>query len=343
MYYRPLPVDPIHLKNTLYKAPVTKIEDPALGQLFREQLENLDRQIDMLRDRNTPRFMCSSIQVYGEVDDNLLQLAEGILKIVPSRTRNNSEGTVNAEAFARLAMDEIKMYREIHPELKATAQVRDDIIGALVSRGNLLINSSMKLTPGRAKALINHEVGTHVLTYANGRAQPFHQLYSGLAGYESLQEGIAVLSEYLVGELNASRLRLLAARVVAVHRMLAGMNFVENFHELTGKYHFTQRTAFGIVLRTYRGGGLTKDAVYLGGLRDIIEYLQKGGDLESLYVGKVSLSHLPVIRELQWRKVLKPPPLLPRYLTLPGTQEKLQQIGSGLTLLEVVKRIRERK
>jgi uncharacterized protein (TIGR02421 family) len=297
----------------------------------------------MLRDRNTPRFKYSSIQVYGEVDDDLRELSEEILRILPSRDRDNVESTVDAHTFARAAMGEIEQYRKIHPALKATVQVRDDIIGAMVSRGNLLISSSMKLTPGRMTALLNHEVGTHVLTYANGRAQPFQQLYSGLAGYESLQEGLAVLGEYLVGELSTSRLRLLAARVAAVQRMLAGMDFVENFHELTGRYHFTQRIAFGIVLRTYRGGGLTKDAVYLGGLRDIFEYLQKGGELSSLYIGKVGLSHLPVIRELKWRKVLIPPPLLPRYLALPGPKEKLEQISGGLELLEVVKRMRKGK
>ena len=342
LHYRPLPVDPIILKRNLYNAPVTRIEDPALAQLFREQLEDMDRQIDLLRNRNTPRFLYSSIQIYGEVDEDLLKLAEGILLHLPSRGRNNTEASIDARAFAALARAEIEGYRKLHPGLKSTVQVRDDIVGLLVSRGNLLVSSSTKLSPGRVKALLNHEIGTHVLTYANGRAQPFQQLYSGLAGYEALQEGVAVLSEYLVGELRASRMRLLAARVVAVRNMLDGMDFVGNFHELTNKFHFTQRTAYGIILRTYRGGGLTKDAVYLRGLRDVFEYLQKGGTLEPLYIGKVSLSHLPVIRELQWRKVLKPPPLLPRFLSENEPQERLADIRGGLALLDIVKKMRRR-
>jgi len=343
LHYRPLPVDPISLKISLYKAPVTRIEDPALAQMFREQLEDLDRQIDMLRDRNTSRFLCSSIQVYGQVDEKLLELAKGILELLPSRRRNNSEATLDARAFAALASAEIDGYRKLHPDLKARVQVRDDIVGLLVSRGNLMISSGIRLSPGRTRALLNHEIGTHVVTYANGRAQPFQQLYSGLAGYESLQEGVAVLSEYLVGELSASRLRLLAARVVAVRNMLDGMNFVENFHELTGRYNFNQRTAYGIILRTYRGGGLTKDAVYLRGLRDVFEYLQKGGDLEALYIGKVSLSHLPVLRELRWRKILKPPPLLPHFLNENEPRERLANIQKGLALLQIVKKMRRRQ
>ncbi|MGD8352668.1 MAG: DUF1704 domain-containing protein, partial [Pseudomonadota bacterium] len=93
LHYRPLPVDPITLKTGLYKAPVTRIEDPALAQLFREQIEDLDRQIDMLRDRNTERFLQSSMKVYGAVDENLLHLAQSILNILPSRTRNNNGPT----------------------------------------------------------------------------------------------------------------------------------------------------------------------------------------------------------------------------------------------------------
>ena len=46
-------------------------------------------------------------------------------------------------------------------------------------------------------------------------------------------------------------------------------------------------------LRVYRGGGLTKDAIYLRGLRDLLAYLSAGHDLEPLYVGKIALEHVP--------------------------------------------------
>ena len=94
----------------------------------------------------------------------------------------------------------------------------DDVTGLMVSRGSLLVSSRMRIPVSRAEALIQHEVGTHVLTYYNGKAQPFRQLYSGLAGYESLQEGLAVLAEHLVGALlaaDAARLHLVYAANLA--------------------------------------------------------------------------------------------------------------------------------
>ena len=38
-----------------------------------------------------------------------------------------------------------------------------------------------------------------MLTYFNGKLQPFHQLQCGFAGYDELQEGLAVLAEFFSG------------------------------------------------------------------------------------------------------------------------------------------------
>ncbi len=57
LHYRPLPAEPVVLKRKLYRAPVERIEDPALAMIFREKLDEIDRQITMLQDRNTDRFL----------------------------------------------------------------------------------------------------------------------------------------------------------------------------------------------------------------------------------------------------------------------------------------------
>ena len=91
-------------------------------------------------------------------------------------------------------------------------------------------------------------------------------------------------------------------------------------------------------MRTYRGGGLTKDAVYLKGLCDILKYLGEGGELEILFVGKLATHHIPIIRELQWRGVLGPPPMLPRYLSQPAARAKLEQLHGGYSVLDLVRK-----
>jgi uncharacterized protein (TIGR02421 family) len=188
----------------------------------------------------------------------------------------------------------------------------------------------------RVNALLQHEVGTHLVTRFNGSRQPIKQLEVGLAGYDGLQEGLAVLAEYLVGGLSRLRMRILAARVVAARRMVEGATFIETFRLLDGEYQFSQRTAYTIAMRTYRGGGLTKDAVYLRGLLQILKYLREGGELEPLYLGKIASAHLPFVAELRMRKVIKPPALRPRYLDDPAAVEKIARLRKGMTVLELL-------
>lgn len=339
---RPLKLDPALAKRRLFRIPIERIEDPTIGQLFRDQQIDLDRKITMLGDRGTPQFLYGSLQLYGGIDDSLLNLAYEVLNRVPSRSRDESpKGAADAETFAIRAEQEIEHYRNLYPEVHAKVKIRTDVAGLMVSRGNLLIGADTKVPRARIEALVAHEIGTHIVTYVNGRAQPFRQLYVGLPGYDELQEGLAVLSEYLVGGFSRPRLRLLAARVVAVARMVEGASFVEVFRELDRAYDFAQRTAFTIAMRVFRGGGLTKDAVYLRGLVGLLAYLREGGALEPLLVGKLGPDHVPIIEELQWRKVLVSAPLRPRYLDDPAAAERLANIRNGMTVLDLVKGTRK--
>ena len=334
--YRPLPVDPALLKRQLYAIPLERIEGPVIAQIFREKQEELDRKIGMLNDRGSRRFLWGSLQLYSGHDKPTYETALDLLNRLPPHSRDDSaEGYTDAEAFARRAADEIAYYRTIHPEISSEIEVRKDISGLMVSRNKLLIGKSIKVPVVRLEALIQHEVGTHLLTYVNGKSQPFKQLYSGLAGYEEFQEGLAVLAEYLAGGLTRPRIRLLAARVIAVRLLIDGASFVETYRELNRTFGFAQRTAFMVTMRTFRSGGLTKDAVYLKGFLNLIQNIKKGEELDPLFVGKIGAAHIPIVKELQWRKVLHPAPLRPRYMLDPKFPERLAKLKS-LNIMNVL-------
>jgi len=337
-FYRPLPIEPILIKRQLFHIPIERVEDPALAQLFRSQQIEMDRKLSMLSERGTERFKYGSLQLYGGVDDQLRAAAEAILFQFPPRTRDESKGgVVDATTFAKRVEQRIEYYRQIYPRVFSKAKVCDDVAGLMVTRGHLLINKTIKIPSSRVEALIAHEVDTHIVTYYNGLAQPFRQLYVGLPNYDELQEGLAVLAEYLVGGLNRPRLRLLAARVVAAKSMIDGASFIDVFRKLNDTYSFEQKTAFTITMRIFRSGGLSKDAVYLRGLLNLLEYLKEGGELEPLYIGKFGMEHLPLIKELQARKILTPPPLRPHFLDDPKSQERIKLLLSGnMTVLDLV-------
>jgi uncharacterized protein (TIGR02421 family) len=205
----------------------------------------------------------------------------------------------------------------------------------IVTHGQLMIGADVSIPVGRADALLQHEVGTHMLTYYNGRAQPLRLLSEGLPGYEETQEGLSVLAEYLTGGLDVERIRIIAARVIAVRALIAGAGFVEAFRLISGR-GLAAHSAFSIVVRVYRGGGLTKDADYLRGLAGILRYAGDGGDLTRLFIGKLSIAQLPVIEELLARGVLVGPRILPRYLGRARTRERLDALRNGVTVLQLI-------
>jgi uncharacterized protein (TIGR02421 family) len=337
-YYRPIPIDPTLLKRQLYLIPVERIEDPTLSYLFRQKQDELDRQITLLSDVDTPRFLPESLQIYGGVSDWLLQHAQELLDRVPTRSGSGSiRGQLSATEFAKRAQQELGYYQQQCPDFSATVAVRDDLYaGMMVSGTQLLIGGKTRVPRRRVEALLQHEIGTHLVTRYNGHQQPFQQLEVGLAGYDGFQEGLAVLAEYLVGGLSPYRMRVLAARVVAAHYLLEEASFVDTFRALNRNLVFSQRTAYTIAMRIYRGGGLTKDAVYLRGLLQILRYLREGGALEPLYIGKVASAHLPLIRELSEREIIKPPALRPRYLESEEAQRKIERLRGGMKLLELL-------
>lgn len=336
-HYRPRNFDPNLLKRRLFAIDIERVDDPTLGDLFREKREEIDRQLTMLIDRGSRNFLYGSLQLYGPVDSKLMATALEILDQSPDHAPDDiTGGTVTAAKFAKRAEREIALFRKKLPAIGSRVIVTKEVAGLMVSRGNMLIGESTRVSLARLEALIQHEVGTHVLTYWNARQQKLRLLSEGLAGYDELQEGIAVLCEHLVGGLNMGRLRLLAARVAAAHCIQNGAGFVETFNHLHDDHGFEERTAYRITSRIYRSGGLTKDAVYLRGLVSILDYLAMGGDFETLLVGKMGRQHVSIVRELRLRQVVQPPALLPSFLKRAETRDRFKQLALGMTPLQLI-------
>ena len=331
-HYRPRTMDPTLLKRALYRIPIETIDDPALGDLFTLKRDELDEQISLLHKRDTPQFLYGSIQLFGTIDDSLLKTAKNLLNTLQRSVKTTETAAYNAREFSRKADETLEHYRGQDPAFKGRVEVRDDITGILVSHGNFLIGNDAKVPESRLNAALSHEVETHVLTYHNGRQQAFCQLYAGLAGYEELQEGLAVLSEYLVGGLTPDRLLTLAARVVAVDSIIKGADFIETFRLLNKEYGLSSYSAYYTTMRVYRGGGYTKDMIYLRGLIRLLDLVQDLKTPELLFVGKISFDAFHLIEELYWRNIIKKPALLPRYLDSDTAQHKLQKLKSSAGL-----------
>ncbi len=128
----------------------------------------------------------------------------------------------------------------------------------------------------------------------------------------------------------------MAARVTTVARMLKGDAFPDAFSRLVETHGFEVESAFSLVMRIYRGGGLTKDAIYLRGLVEALAHFRDAADLETLWAGKMGRDHLPMIRELLFRGILSPAALTPRFLSFPTSKKRLAKLRETRAVLNLI-------
>lgn len=321
------------MRARLLALPVARIESPLLEAVLAGKQLEVERMLELVRLRGSDGFMAASVELFGGVEAGLLALARDILdQVAPGEPL---EADTGVDAVVAAVEDEVSWYRAQAPDF-ALEVVVDADTGSLmmVSHGRLYLDARLRLPHARLQPLVQHELGTHVLTRYNGLRQPLRQMAVGLAGYEPLQEGLAVLAEYFAGYLPGERLRVLAARVVAAGMALAGERIPAIFGRLHEEHGFSTTDAFDIAVRARRGGGLTKDAVYLRGLQDLLAHLRGGGAFAPLFAGKFALAQLPVIGRLAAAGWVVPPALLPRYACADGFPQALERCR-GLAACEL--------
>jgi uncharacterized protein (TIGR02421 family) len=332
--YRPLTVDPDIAKRELYSIDLDALEDPMLEQLLGEKRREIDAQLTMLATRNTPAFRPASMFLYGSVEAPLLADAHAILA---SSSKDRPRGpTVGSSEVAEAARTLAASYAAADPAFAPDIQVRDDVAGLLVSGRKLLIASDAIMPRHRLDALLAHEVSIHLLTYFNGAAQGLTIFRTGLAGYEGIQEGLGVFAEWASGGLTRSRLRLLAARVVAVEAMLKGAAFLDVYRGLHRDHGFSRKGAFGIAARVFRSGGLAKDAIYLRGFREVIALVRAGASLEPFWLGKIASRHAPAIEELLQRGLVQAPRFIPLFLARDAAKQRIAALREADSLEDVL-------
>ena len=160
----------------------------------------------------------------------------------------------------------------------------------------LIINKNHTFSEIEMGVLSNHEIGVHIVTTMNGLLHPLKIFRHGFPNNEETQEGLAVFSEYMSGNLTVKRLKELAYRVLSVDSLAKGYSFSKTFRLLHTTYDLNKNKAYYITTRAHRGGGFTKDYLYLTGLKKVYDYYKQGKDLGLLLTGKVSLEFVEDIQ-----------------------------------------------
>lgn len=323
--YRQLRLDPYEFREKLYRLPVSQIQDPLLRALYRGVVDSYATKVEMLTTVGTPQFIYNSLRYYGEPNtkdiDNALFLLHAA-KLPEELANDDRYSAGEAKIMFEQAAERFELQCKVGLSSRLVAKAMVDN-----SKKTLLLNRNANLTMLEINALIHHELGVHMVTTANALAQPLKLFRLGLPGNTYTQEGLAILSEYLSGNLDLNRLKQLSLRVLAVKMMLDGKDFCGTYRRLTDDYSIDKEDAFNLTMRVYRGGGFTKDYLYLSGFRDVTK-LYRNRNILPLLIGKTDTHSLPTLDSMLERGILNQP----KYIT-PALKENLYQENPVLDYL----------
>ena len=304
--YRPLKLDPYEFKEQLYRLPVGKIQDPIVKDLYRKVIDSYATKIELITQIGRDAFLYNSLRYYGEPDHNDIKNATFLLHA--RETEPAAKKDISAEQaipYFEQAIATMGLPCSVALSTKLVAKAMVDN-----SKRLLLLNSSAMLSKLDINALIEHEIGVHLLTTLNAEQHALKVLHLGLPGNTYTQEGLAIFREYQSGHINLTRLKVLALRVIAVNMMLKGERFYQVYEYLMDSGILSLNEAFSLATRVFRGGGFTKDHLYLKGFTDVVQLAQQR-KLDNLYLGKTGLAQLDALDILVEQGVLQAAKYLP--------------------------------
>lgn len=289
-------------KRQLFNLPIEDLADSDLQKLYVDVIESYVDKLDQYQSIGTPDFLYDNLRYYGEPSRKDISNANFVMHL-PSDLDD-----VEEELFG---VDDIVSYLNHFAErhdYPFNLVISDSMIAnALVSGDRVKVNRQARVNQTELNALAHHELGVHLVTTLNARAQPLKVLALGSPVNTTSQEGLAILCEYLAGSLTLERLKVLALRVLAVDSMIQEKDFRRTFLLLKEQYGASEDKAFTITARVYRGGGFTKDYLYLRGFHELLNTYEHDPHFQYLLCGKVSLEHTPLISRLVEKGLLIAP------------------------------------
>ena len=296
--YPAIDFDRFQLHRQLISQPIEHIENENIRELYEDIIYAYSGLIQCIQTIGTKRkFYYNSLRSFGTPTEQDVENAKFILHFEeedPSEEQFQPKHDPKAtEALFREYSQQYDFSYQIKfsKDMSAIAMVLNNI-------KTLVINENHTFSDNEIAVLTNHEIGVHMVTTMNGLLHPLKIFSNGFPNYEETQEGLAVFSEYMSNNLTVRRLKELAYRVIAVDSLAKGYSFSTTFRKFVNTYDLDRETAFNISVRAHRGGGFTKDYLYLSGLKKIYNYYKSGKDMKPLLRGKIALDYLENIESL---------------------------------------------
>lgn len=296
--YRKIKFSPYKLQRKFFNQRLEHIKDDDIRTLYRDIVYEYSGLIECIETIGKGKqFYYNSLKVFGTPKERNVENARFILHFADDDSDADFETKYNADDAEAYFREFGKRY-DFDFNIKQSTSIAAAAMVLNVS-DTLLLKKNHKFSDNQVKVLANHEIGVHLVTTHNGKSQPLKIFSNGFVNNTETQEGLAVLSEYMSGNLTMHRMKELAHRVIAADSLIKGYSFADTFDLLFNQYKVDRNKAWQITLRVHRGGGFTKDFLYLTGLKKVYDYYTNGEDLGILLSGKVTLENKNTIEKMR--------------------------------------------
>lgn len=297
--YRKVKFKPYKLHRLFFSQRLERIDDEVIKSLYQDVIYTYSGLVQCIETIGEPndKFYYNSLRFFGTPTEKMVENARFILHYAVPESENH----LNHKELT--TDDAIDFFQEFRKQYDFNFSIKTSnamSAAAMVSNNEktLILKRNHKFSLHELNVLAHHEIGVHLVTTFNALAQPLKVFSNGFPNNVETQEGLAVMSEYLSGNLTITRLRELAYRVIAVDSLIKGNSFSGTFDIIHNQYKLDRKKAFGITLRVHRGGGFTKDALYLSGLKKVYQMYQNNESLDLMMMGKCSISYQSTIQHL---------------------------------------------
>lgn len=242
----------------------------------------------------------------GDLSQVPLELSFGDEAGEASITSSQMQACLSA-ALAAYDLDDWSAVEE--PSMTARASVNG-------AKRRVRVRAGATFTPQEADRLLAHEVGGHVLRWANSQDQPEAWASIPLGQTVPTEEGMASWREVEFAVQSEQQLRIFAARVVAVDAARS-----EGIADVARRVlpYVGAKDAAEISMRAKRGlrdpnapGGQTKDWGYLAGLLEMAKLAKDSPETLQLMAGvKWPMKDAPLVMELHRQGRIHLPTRLP--------------------------------
>ena len=300
--YPPLDFDP---KEKIKKLSSTNVPEGELAEVYEGKKDEIIYKLKILENRGERgKVVELSEELYGKPKKATVDFAKYILE--QKQSYYEYPKILGAE-YLKKEMEKILEKYNLKDWKIEFSEKPEVTVSPLKKR--ITIGKNRKFSEKDIRRLIEHEIGVHALRAENGSLQPLEIFVAGFPGYLKTEEGFALYREEVTKLLDNKKLREYAARVIAVDMVYNGYEFKQIFEKLKS-YGFSDEEGWNITYRALRAGGFCKDHIYLEGLREIEEFLEKGNKkkkLKLLYVGKIGLNDLELVENLlNAKEIIKP-------------------------------------